>query len=433
MTIDELIDLLRIVRPTRLSPLQEWVLRRSWEGTTYAEMVEERCYRVEYIRRSGAELWAFLSEYFDQAITKPHLREALERRPLTIAQQQLIERSPGIALPAECPSGPLPPNSPLYIPRSPLETLSLEHLAQPGSLIRIKAPMKMGKTSLLLRLLDHAQTQQMHTVALNLQQADSDVFCSSDRFLRWLCANMSRRLHLESRLEDYWDTALGSKMSCTYYLEEYILATLNRPLLLVLDELHRLFQYPKIAADFLPLLRFWHSEGTHSRWQQLRCVLSYSSEMEVPLDVQDSPLSVGLALELPPLQVEQVRSLALKFGLRLDHPTRLQHWVRLVGGLPYLVQLGLYHLQRGDVTLEKLLQQAATETGIYRQHLRQQWSSLQANPGLLPAYQRVIASQPGAPLETTTASLLESWGLVKLAGNIAMPSCDLYRLYFGRC
>ncbi|GAB4154200.1 MAG: hypothetical protein Fur0046_34130 [Cyanobacteria bacterium J069] len=431
MTIDELIQLVQVVRPTLLTPFQEWVLRRAWEGATYTDMAAEQHYRVEYIRRSGAELWTFLSHYFDQSVTKPHLREVLEPLALTPAQQQMIERSQAAATPAEFPSGPLPADSPLYVLRPPIEERAIARLAQPGSLIRIKAPMKMGKSSLILRLLSQAHTQQMHAVSIDFQQADQEIFSSTDRFLRWLCANLSRRLQLESRLDDYWDEELGSKVSCTYYLEEYILETLQQPLVLALDEVNRVFEHPQIAGDFLPLLRFWHTQASQSSlWQQLRLVLSYSTEIYVPLDLNHSPFNVGLPLELPPLTEEQVRSLIAEFGLALKSSAKLKQFIHLVGGFPYLVQLGLYHLQRGDVTLENLLQNAPTEAGIYRQHLRQHWSRLQASPLLLAAYQQVIAAQEGVPLEAIAAYQLDSLGLVRLHGNLATPSCELYRAYF---
>ncbi|GAB4235538.1 MAG: hypothetical protein Kow00121_63060 [Elainellaceae cyanobacterium] len=431
MTIDELVNLLQVVHPISLTPFLEWVLRRSWEGATYTEMAEEGHYRVEYIRRSGAELWTFLSQYFEETVTKPRLREVLEAYDLAEAQQQMIQRSQSIAAPAQFPSSPLPLDSPLYVLRPPIEDLAFAKVVQPGSLIRIKAPMKMGKSSLILRLLAHAQSQNIRTVSLDFQQTDHEIFSSVDRFLRWLCASISRKLQIESRLDDYWDEELGSKMSCTYYLEEYILETLQQPLVVALDEVNRVFEHPNVAEAFLPLLRFWHSQATQSvLWQQLRLVLAYSTEVYVPLDLNHSPFNVGLPLELPPLTEEQVRSLMLKSGLELSNSPKFKPFMSLVGGFPYLVQLGLYHLQRGDVTLEKLWQDAPTEAGIYRQHLRQQLSFLQAHSSLLTAYQQVIAAKNGVKLEAMTAYRLDSLGLIKLNGNVAVPSCDLYRFYF---
>ncbi|MFP4120191.1 AAA-like domain-containing protein [Coleofasciculus sp.] len=40
---------------------------------------------------------------------------------------------------------------------------------------------------------------------------------------------LTRQLKLKSRLNDYWDEDLGSKMSCALYIREYILAEIDNP------------------------------------------------------------------------------------------------------------------------------------------------------------------------------------------------------------
>jgi hypothetical protein len=50
--------------------------------------------------------------------------------------------------------GEVPLDSPFYVERPPIERLCYETIVQPGALIRIKAPKQMGKTSLMLRILD---------------------------------------------------------------------------------------------------------------------------------------------------------------------------------------------------------------------------------------------------------------------------------------
>jgi hypothetical protein len=72
----------------------------------------------------------------------------------TPGQQQKWAVSRGI------PDGPLCLESPVYIERPSLEALACAELEKSGSLLRIKAPRHMGKSSLLLRLLAYAQDQQ---------------------------------------------------------------------------------------------------------------------------------------------------------------------------------------------------------------------------------------------------------------------------------
>ena len=59
----------------------------------------------------------------------------------------------------EYPEGQMQVNSPFYIERPPIEARCYEQIAQPGALIRIKAPRQMGKSSLLARILHKAEQQ----------------------------------------------------------------------------------------------------------------------------------------------------------------------------------------------------------------------------------------------------------------------------------
>lgn len=430
MIIEQVIAFLKATRPG-LTPVQEWVLFQSWEDRTYSEMAAAGHYRVEYIRRVGAELWTELSEVLQMPVTKPRLRELIEGHTLTPAQQHLIEaaqRQPPRF--NEFPSAPLAVNSEFYVPRPPIEALAFACIREPGSLLRIKAPTKMGKSSLILRLLAEAKQHNYQVASLDFQQIDQAAFSNVDQFLRWFCANVSLRLNLRPQLDQFWDVDVGSKMSCTYYFEKAILAPLQRPLVLTLDEVNCVFAHPKVALEFLPMLRAWHARTRQSpHWQNLRLVLAYSTEVYVPLNLNQSPFNVGLPLELPPLTEAQVQSLVWQYGLDLKSDAKLKEFFSLVGGYPYLVQLGLYYLQSEKMTLNQLLQDATTEAGIYRQHFRQLLAILQSEPVLLAAFKQVIAAD-GLKLEAITAYRLTSLGLIHLRGNLAIPSCELYRAYF---
>ena len=67
------------------------------------------------------------------------------------------------------PEGQVPLDSPFYVMRSPVEKNCYRTILQPGSLVRIKAPRRMGKTSLMVRILDYATQQNCQTVFLSLQ------------------------------------------------------------------------------------------------------------------------------------------------------------------------------------------------------------------------------------------------------------------------
>ena len=331
----------------------------------------------------------------------------------------------------EFPNGPVPLDSSFYIQRPPVEELVYAELLKPGSVTRIKAPRKMGKSSLLLRMLARATTEGYRAVTLDFQQADETIFSSLNKFLRWFCANIARQLNLKPLLDDYWDEDMGSKVSCTIYLEGYLLEQINSPLVLALNEVNLLFEHPKIAREFLPLLRFWHEQAKQVEiLQKLRLIVVHSTEIYVSLNINQSPFNVGLPIKLKPFTWEQVQELARRHQLNWTTGNQAQQLMAMVGGHPYLVRLALYYLSVREITLEKLLREAPTEAGIYRDHLRGHWGMLQKQPELATAIKEVVTAKQNVQLKSLVAYKLDSLGLIFLEEGECTPSCPLYRQYF---
>lgn len=331
--------------------------------------------------------------------------------------------------PPEFPGGPVPLNSPYYIEPTILQARACSEISQPGGLIRIKAPRKMGKSSFTLRLLQHATSLSYSILQVDLQRADEAVFSSIDRFLRWFCTILSYQLDLPPTLDDYWDAEAGSKVSSTLYLQQALLKEASVPIVLLFNEINRVFEYPVIAREFLPLLRSWYEEAkSGSALHKLRFILSYSTEVYVPLNLNQSPFNVGLPIELPHLTLEDVEVLAQTYSLSSDVAPPL---MELVNGHPYLIQLALYHLWSGQSTLEDLLHKAATPVGVYANHLNYCLSRLQEGAGLAEAFQQVVQAEAGVCLELAIAHKLESLGLIKFDDVChAKPMCQLYQQFF---
>lgn len=330
----------------------------------------------------------------------------------------------------ELPEGQVDLASPYYVERPPIEAHCTETIVKPGALIRIKAPRQMGKTSLMSRLLHDAATQDCLTVPLSFQLADAAIFSDLDKFLRWFCASVGRRLRLPQRLADYWDDIFGSKDNCTAYFEEYLLPAISQPLVLGLDEVDMVFEHRNIAADFLGLLRAWHEAAkVNSLWKRLRLVVVHSTEVYIPMNINQSPFNVGLPIELPEFTPVQVLDLAQRHGLPWGE-AEVAQLMAMVGGHPYLVRVALYQVARQETSLADLLTVAPTEAGAYGDHLRRHWWNLEQRPDMAEATQRVMAANHPLQLEPVQAFQLHSMGIVQLQGNEVVPRCDLYRRYF---
>lgn len=341
----------------------------------------------------------------------------------------------------EYPEGEVALDSPFYVERPPIEQRCYEEIKKPGFLIRIKAPQQMGKSSLLARILHQSENQGNITVAIDFQLAEEEFFSDLNKFLHWFCdtvteavAGNNRELleKLLQQLDEHWKSGqrFGYMKTCKNYFERYLFPEINQPLVLGLETVDRLFEYPKIYRDFFGLLRALHEEAKRRDiWKKLRLVLVYSTEAYVPVDINQSPFNVGLAVELLEFSHEQVKDLAQRHQLHWSD-IEVERLTGLVGGHPFLVRLALYQIARQEINLAEFLQTAATAEGIYSKHLQRLESILQQQPELWDAMQQVASSNSPVHLPNVIRFKLYSLGLVKLQGDEVTPRCELYRQYF---
>ncbi|MEO1373607.1 MAG: AAA-like domain-containing protein [Cyanobacteria bacterium J06635_10] len=424
-----------------LSATEILILNGIWEYKTYSQIAIKAGYSPGYFSNVVApELYQRLSEVIGQRVTKKNCRVVLEFYSTTQATAEIGNLQNLAEIPVNFnhqdtspsyPSGSVPLDSPFYINRSPYEEQIYQEIKKPGTLIRIKAPREMGKTSLMLRIIDYGNRLGYNTVSLNLEQVEQPILSNFNQFLRWFCANIARQLQLQPMLEDYWDEDLGSKISCTLYLQKYILKSINTPLILALDEVNQIFEHPQVAKDFLSLLRSWYEEAKREpRWQNLRLLVIHSTEIYVPLELNQSPFNVGLPIHLDSFSAVEVQKLAQRYGLYWEDGKETRQLMAMVGGHPALVHLAIYHLSSGDITMKQLIETAPTATGIYSNHLQRHWAALETQPELAQAFHRVLNATEPLPLDPIVAHKLRSMGLIKLSGFKAIASCELYRLYF---
>jgi transcriptional regulator with XRE-family HTH domain len=352
--------------------------------------------------------------------------------PFTLPKTDEVVPTPILEKP-EHPTGQVPLASTFYIERPPIEAQCYQEIVHPGALIRIKAPRQMGKTSLMARILEQARNQGYRTVHLSFQLATSDVLSNVDKLMRWFCLCVSQKLRLPNQLADYWDDIFDGNYNSTSYFEQYLLVATNSPLVIGLDESDRVFAYPEVANDFFGLLRAWYEKAKYGDrdsdiWKKLRLIVSHSTEVYIPMNLNQSPFNVGLSIELPEFTLAQVQDLTHRYQLDWTH--QIGELMRLVGGHPYLVRVAMYHVAHQAIAFEQVLEQAATEVGIYSDHLRRLLWNLEQHPELANAFRNVVTAKAPVSLKSILAFKLNSLGLVTIASNHITPRCELYRQYF---
>ncbi|MGB3404680.1 MAG: AAA-like domain-containing protein [Microcoleaceae cyanobacterium] len=441
-------ELLKLMEATgHLNSVQEIILRQAWESKTYSNMAQEYHFDADYLKKVAHKLWHIVSALLGKSISKVTFRSIVESLETTPQQQQLITNyhfhlqqqtltsyNPSNTNPIEFPGHLIPLGSTFYIERPPLETIVFREIEQPGNIIWIKAPQKMGKSSLLERIIARANSQGYQTVIIDFQQITVSHLQDLDQFFRWLCLNITQKLELNLQLDNCWQQEIDSKVNCIRYFKQYLLPQINHPLVIGLDGTNLLSHSPSIIQEIVMLLRSCYEESKRFEiMKQIRFIVLHSTEIEIPF-YPGYLNSIGLPIKLPPFSIGQTQELALRYQLdwaiEAEGIQQLKALQRLLGGHPYLTQLAFYYLAQTDMTLDELLQQAPTMSGIYHDFLLHYLMILNAQPQLANAYKQVIHSEHSLKLNPVLAHQLENMGLVTLRGNQIIPSCQLYQLYF---
>ncbi|MEM6612461.1 MAG: AAA-like domain-containing protein [Cyanobacteria bacterium P01_C01_bin.72] len=420
-----------------LTDVEITILTGAWKREEYDAIAAQNNYSTSYLSQDVApKLWKLLSETLEEKVKKSNFKEVLRRYWQATTAQELVTakfEDEGLDPPPNTQEIDLNSIASLYVERFAIESICCQTLSQPGALLRLKGARLLGKTFLMERVLGNMSQQGYAIVNLSLKLADQKThFTNLNRFLRWFCSNITKELELPNKVKEYWDEEdLGSKVSCTSYFQDYILDTLQQPIILCLDDIDLLFPYPEIYEDFFALLRSWYEKArTRPRWQNLRLTLVHATDVYIRLNIYQSPFNIGLLQELPEFTISEVRELALKHQIELKEP-ELDSLIDKVGGHPFLLQK-IFDFLKSDRTLNlrDILTEAATESGIFSHHLRNIWLDLQQHPKLALAFSQLLVSEEPISLDPIQAYQLQNIGLIKLTGNLAELRCNLYRLFF---
>ncbi|MGB0560285.1 MAG: AAA-like domain-containing protein [Spirulinaceae cyanobacterium] len=384
--------------------------------------------------------WAFWEPGSEPTQLIAELQAAIQGGQLPIntnqQKQRILQTAPPAALPPprpaaslEMPEGTMAVESQFYVER-PQDAIALETIQQPGVTITIKGPRQMGKSSLLLRVMAAAVKAGKRVVFLDFQLFTQAALENSEIFYQQFCTILADELDLEDEPEQFWRSSLGESQNCTRYLGRYVLKTVKEPLVLVMDEVDRLFG-TAFRSDFFSMLRGWHnSRAIKPAWKRLDLALVTSTEpYQLIADLNQSPFNVGQVLDLEDFALAQVVDLNQRHGQPLDR-SGCQALYDLVGGHPYLVRRALYLVASGQLTVAALFATAMDDRGPFGDHLRYHLFRLYDQQALVQCLLQVIRGKGCG--DEHDFFRLRGAGLVRReeGSQAVKPRCELYAQYF---
>jgi DNA-binding SARP family transcriptional activator len=314
-------------------------------------------------------------------------------------------------------------------------------IEQGDSIVLVKGPRQVGKTSLLARGLQQArEAAGTHAggcqVALtHFQTLSAADLTSPETLLRALAEILADQLDLERRPGHEWDALLSPNLNFRRYVRREVLGSIaqrapapQHPTRLVwgLDEVDRLFT-SGFGSEIFGLFRSWHDERAlepGGPWAQLTLAIAYSTEAHLFItDINQSPFNVGTRLELEDFTREQVADLNHRYGSPLRSDSELARYYALVGGHPYLVRRGLHEMVAHGTPLAVLESRAAGDEWIFGEHLRRMLVLLDRDPELREA--------ACAVLQGCSCPTNQSFYRMRSAGVLAGESAQEARLRCG--
>jgi hypothetical protein len=326
------------------------------------------------------------------------------------------------------PGGAVKLRDQLYIERK-VDAQFRDQTISWGSTTTIRAPRQTGKTSLLMRGIQHARTQGVNVAFLDFQSFGSEVLSSLDFFLQEFAETICDDLDLDEELvEQAWQGSRSPTKKLTRFMEKQVLPAFDDPILLAMDEADGLLQ-TSFYKDFFGLLRSWHNRrASRESWEKLNMALVISTEPYLLIDdIHQSPFNVGLYLGLEDFDADQVRDLNIRHGSPVeDH--HLSELMNMLNGHPFLTRLALYKMVAENIAWDALKQDAPTDYGPFGDHLRHQYWIIHDKPELKGALRDIMLTQC-CPDEKSLFRLLQA-GLIKGSGDAYTYRCDLYKQYF---
>ena len=327
------------------------------------------------------------------------------------------------------PGGAIDVCSRFYIKRKADETV-FNSVNKHRGMVTVRGPRQTGKTSLLCRVYENLQhvKSNIRPVFVDFQSFTRENMSSQNALWCSIAEEIAGHLRIEDWQSGEWDDNGSYDRNISRFLDRYVFAENETPLLLCLDEVDRVFKSPVMSDFFSSVRAFWNRGARDPSWKKVRWLLSTSSEPGFFItDLSQSPFNIGSRVELGAFTPDEVEKFAKRHGL-VPNNDMVSRIMRYVGGRPYLVHLLLYHLALNDRPVDQLF---TASTEIFREHLSRFLKQFQQEPDLAKAMKRVVDDEGCRDLKT--AERLQAGGLVTPDINRKVVcACDLYKEFFGR-
>jgi len=232
------------ISPSYLNPTQEIVLREVWNGKTYSEMAYQHNYDSEYIKSVGCNLWQLLSRTFDRQVNKSNFVPFMRQRVTQLVEEKTVKsQDPQVQsvdtnlVDQQHYHWMTAPDVKFFEGRAEeINTLELWSKDPDSRCIIISGMVGIGKTTLVTKFARKIKNQFDYVIWFSLLQTPT---------LETLINSYLKIIKHQNETPIDFDS-----LELSFSLSEFINCLKQKKILLILDDLHCIFDVNETNASY---------------------------------------------------------------------------------------------------------------------------------------------------------------------------------------
>ena len=316
----------------------------------------------------------------------------------------------------------LPVNAPSYVQRQADEEFYQK--LQAGKFCYVLNSRQMGKSSLRVQTMQRLQKQGTVCAAIDLTGIGK---VTEEQWYGGIVYNLSESCQLEDKFNFDWrvwwqkhQTILSPVQCLNQFIEKVLLAKIQQPIVIFVDEIDKVLSQDFSLDDFFALIRFFQNQRVdNSIFERLTfALLGVATPGDLITNKTQTPFNIGEAIELNGFKIDEVEPLIKGLQGRFNHPQKVMAEILdWTGGQPFLTQkLCQFMVSESEKDNPRSVKE------IVKSRIIENWES-QDNPEHLRTIRdRVLSSEQRA------GYLLELYQQIQQQGAVAANNRSELRL-----